>query len=277
MKERNNEILVPVNFTDRSDKGIEIAMDIAKSWNATVTFMHVISLPQYEGLQDEQNKFVSVLKENVEKKLEELRNKYKSLSIKTNSKVVVGKALPEILKYIKSANVRLVVLGSKQYKNMEEMLEGTTTERMIRFATAPVLTIKEGYDITQVSDIVFASDLGSTNVNVTKELSDLQDVTNAKLHLIKVNTKDDWITDEEAKKKLDEFNKVHELKNVAFKTINADSVEKGILDYAKNIGADIVAMSTHSMNKMPVGINKYFITEKVLQSMPKLIWTYMPN
>jgi len=277
MKERNNEIVIPVNFTDRSEKGVEIAFDIAKVWSASVTFLHVVNLPVYEGFENEQNKYLDDLKNHVEQQLDAFKNQYESPSVKVSSKVVIGKAIPEILKYVKRNNVRLVILGSKQYKNMEEMLEGTTTERMIRFADCPILTVKEAYDITQVRDIVFATDLGSTNVNITSELSDLQKVTEARLHLIKVNTKEDWVTDEEANKQLKEFNKVHELKNVTFNTVNAESVEKGILSYASNVKADIVAMSTHSMNRMPVDINKYFITEKVLQGMPKLIWTFVPN
>lgn len=277
MKERNNVILVPINFSDRSQKGIEIAGDLAERWGASVVFLHVISLPVYEGLKDEQTEYLATLRVYAEKKLEEMKSLITNDAVQIDIKVVKGKAIPEILRYASHNNVRLLVLGSKQYSNMDEMLEGTSTERIIRYADCPVLTVKESYDVTQIRDIVFATDLKPTSTYITSELKKLQEITGATLHLLKVNTKDDWMADREAERLLNEFNEVHGLSEFKFVNANADTVEEGILNYAQKHEADMIAMSTHTMNKMPVGINRYFITEKIMQGMPKLLWTCVPK
>ncbi len=277
MKERNNVILVPINFTDRSNKGIEIAGDLAERWGASVVFLHVISLPVYDGLKDDQTEYLAKIRKYAEGKLEEMKGLITNKSVQVDTKVVKGKAIPEILRYASHNNVRLLVLGSKQYKNMEEMLEGTSTERIIRYGDCPVLTVKESYDVTQIKDIVFATDLKPTNTYISEELKKIQEITGATLHLVKVNTKADWMTDREAEKELQEFNEVHGFKDFKFVNTNADTIEEGILNYARKHEADMIAMSTHTMNKMPVGINRYFITEKIMLGMPKLLWTCVPK
>ena len=277
MKERNNVILVPVNFSDRSQKGIEIAGDLAERWGSSVVFLHVISLPVYDGLQEEQTAYLANLRKYSESKLEQMKSQITNQSVKVETKVVKGKAIPEILKYASHNNVRLLVLGSKQYANMDETLDGSSTERVIRYADCPVLTVKESYDMTQIKDIVFATDLKPTNTYITDELRKFQEITGATLHIVKVNTEGDWMTDTQAEKEFEAFNGVHKFKEIKFTNTNAESVEDGILSYAKKIEADMIAMSTHTMNKMPVGINRYFITEKIMQGMPKLLWTCVPK
>ncbi|MEP2771485.1 MAG: universal stress protein [Fulvivirga sp.] len=277
MKERNNVILVPINFSDRSHKGIEIAGDLAERWGASVVFLHVISMPVYDGLQDMQTNYLAEVRKFAESKLEAMKALITNKSVKVDAKVVKGKAIPEILRYASHNNVRLLVLGSKQYESMDEMLEGTSTERILRYADCPVLTVKENYDVTQIKDIVFATDLKPTSTYITNELKKLQEITGATLHLLKVNTKNDWVTDREAERQLNEFNEVHGFNDFKFVNANADSVEEGILNYAQKHEADMIAMSTHTMNKMPVGINRYFITEKIMQGMPKLLWTCVPK
>ncbi|MTI22203.1 universal stress protein [Fulvivirga sp. RKSG066] len=278
MNQKKNQIVVPVNFSDSSEKGIEIAADIATKWNSQITFLHIIDLPEYAGIDSEMvENYLDAIRLVVEEKIDEIKRRFISTDLKVTSEVIVGKSSLEILNYAKEKNSRLIVLGARKYEKMEQLLEGSNAERITRYAPCPVLTIKEAFDITQVDDIVFATDLKSTSMYVTQELKNLQQITGANLHLVKVNTQNDWLTDKQAAKEMKRFNEVHEFEKFKFANTNAETIEDGILNYADTVDAGMIAMSTHGLDKVPVELNNRFITERVMQSSPRLVWTCIPN
>jgi nucleotide-binding universal stress UspA family protein len=274
MKYTKNVILVPTNFSEHAIKSLDMAIDIAKKWNAKLIIAHVIDLPEYEGF-DETVKalYEKDIKDSALQLLKGLSFKAYDRGVTTGIEVIVGKAGPEILKYIKEENVGLVVLGSKSYKKMDEMLAGSSMERIIRHSTCPVLTIKEPRDIKEIKDIVFATDLGLTQAYITTELKRIQEISGAKLHILKVNTKKNWKSDDELEKQLVAFNKIHELENYVFKVSNNENTEEGIIHYCKSIGPNILAMPIHGLIDRDTHLNNYFITERILLNNPSIFWS----
>ena len=68
----------------------------------------------------------------------------------------------------------------------------------------------------------------------------------AKLHLVWVNTPFNSIADDLAIEKLELTAKNHKLENYSIKVNKAFHPEEGILTYSWQVGADMIAMSTHS-------------------------------
>lgn len=274
MRFTKNTILVPVNFSDYANKALKAATDIATKWKAKLILFHVVNVPDYEGLdQQARSVYIESVKETVLQKMKDLSFKAFDKGLNVDIEIAYGQPGPEILKYIKEHNIGLVVLGSKSYQKMDEMLGGSAMERLLRYSKCPILTVKEEVGINEVKDIVFATDLGYSQPFILQELKKMQEVFGAKLHILKVNTKDNWKSDDELEKQFVKFNQLHDLKNYVFKIANSETVEEGILHYYKSVDAQMVAMPTHSLIDQSTDVKNYFITERIFLDNPSLFWS----
>lgn len=274
MRFTKNTILVPVNFSDYANKALKVAIDIAVKWKSKLVLFHVVNIPDYEGLDVQaRSVFTESVKETVLQKMKDLSFKAFDQGIKIDIEIAYGQPGPEILKFIKEENIGLVVLGAKSYKKMDEMLGGSAMERLLRYSMCPILTVRGEVAATDVKDIVYATDLGYSQPFILTELKRIQEVFGAKLHVLKVNTKESWKSDEELEKQFLKFNQLHDLKNYVFKITNSETVEQGILHYCQTIDAKMIAMPTHSLIDKSADVKNYFITERIFLDNPTLFWS----
>ncbi len=274
MRFTKNTILVPINFTDYANNALTTAIDIAVKWKSKLVLFHVINIPDYEGLDKQARQvFTESVKEIVLQKMKDVSFKAFDKGVKIEIEMTYGQPGPEILNYIREENVGLVVLGSKSYQKMDQMLGGSAMERLLRYSICPVLTVKEDVALSEVKDIVYATDLGYSQPFILTELKKIQDVFGAKLHILKVNTKENWKSDEELEKQFLKFNQLHDLKNYVFKITNSETVEEGILHYYKSVDAKMIAMPTHSLIDQSTDVKNYFITERIFLDNPSLFWS----
>jgi hypothetical protein len=65
-------------------------------------------------------------------------------------------------------------MGSKGANGFEEALIGSNTEKVVRHAKCPVLTVKSKVGIDQVKEIVFATSFKEEDSHVAEEIMRLQ-------------------------------------------------------------------------------------------------------
>jgi hypothetical protein len=56
-------------------------------------------------------------------------------------------------------------MGTQGASGLDEVLIGSTTERVVRFAHCPVITLKQEINLDEIDKIVFATDLGEDQRN----------------------------------------------------------------------------------------------------------------
>ena len=140
------KILVPVDFSEHSEKAFELAVDFANLFNAKLYIVNVIQpisfYPYYY------NEFYS--KEGIIKRMEvETKSRLDSL-IKEKGKGVkdityevrIGDPYHEILEKEKAVKADLIIMGTHGRKGVSHLLLGSVAERLIRLAECPVLTVK---------------------------------------------------------------------------------------------------------------------------------------
>ncbi len=141
-----DKILLPTDYSDTSKKAIPWAVSLAENHDAELILFHAIEEnipPQYYAAG-----ITSIfeldreLKKRASKALDIFMEEIKGKKLKTKKVVVEGKSDEEIVKYAKENNIDLVVLASHGHSGIERVLLGSTTERVIRKAPCPVLTIK---------------------------------------------------------------------------------------------------------------------------------------
>ena len=85
-------------------------------------------------------------------------NRLKAKGIKSSGTIVQGKVSKEVLLHVAEEEIDLIVVGKKGESDIEEVLFGSTTLKLIRKSTVPLLILKNTEVPFKVETIVFASD-----------------------------------------------------------------------------------------------------------------------
>jgi len=134
-------ILVPVDFTEHSERASEYALMLAKRDDASLLVVHVVSvsddiLPLVSSMEFEKKaarKAENELRDFVARKFKGYGN--------VEFEVLSGVPHREILGRAKSGKCDLVVIGSYGKGGIDRFLVGSTTERVLRKSTCPVLVV----------------------------------------------------------------------------------------------------------------------------------------
>ena len=143
------KILYPTDFSDISKNVIEYIRQLKGSGVEEILVLHVIDerglhysylyvLDEYIGEEDLKQR----LKDDATKELDEIKNKLKDCGFKITPKIEFGVPLKEILKAEQKEDISIIIIGSHGKSNVEEMLLGSVSEKVVRKCKKPVLVVK---------------------------------------------------------------------------------------------------------------------------------------
>ncbi len=242
------KILVPTDFSDQAENALKVAVQLAKKYDSEIHMLHMIELPMHQIIATsnfselpEAVFFMKVAHNNFEKALD--KDYLEDLDIFENIKFNI--ASNGILDACKEEDIDLIVMGSHGASGFKEMFIGSTAEKVVRTSKKPVLVIKNGHDVFDVNDFVFASDFKNDNKETYNQAVKLAKSWGAKIHLLMVNTAGNFKTTTDAQEAMNEFIKGTDYENHTLNIFNDISVERGILNFSKSINADLIGISTH--------------------------------
>ncbi len=142
-------ILVPTDFSEYSDKALQVARDLAKQFKSRIYLLHVVGtdvpyLPYYA--LDRQT--VDLVEKGklaaARKKLDEQLGKFPvSKSIKITTVIRQGDPYYElILNEQQEKKIQLIVIASHGKTGLLSHLIGSVAERVLRSAQCPVLLVR---------------------------------------------------------------------------------------------------------------------------------------
>lgn len=136
-----NRILLPVDFTEHSSRAAEHALRLARQNDATIHLVHVVNISDDIMPLASSMEFERKAAKAASRALTEFTAKALQGYEKVATEVLSGVPYREILGYIKASKCDLVVMGSYGKGGMDRLLMGSTTERILRRATCPVLVV----------------------------------------------------------------------------------------------------------------------------------------
>lgn len=134
-------VLVPIDFSACSLAAFEHAVAVASPRRGTVHLLHVVD-PVSSGL-GEVVPIASGVVARFEDRLNRLADAVQARDAKTEVHVAIGSIEHEILDMVDRHAVDLIVMGTHGASGWGHLLLGGTTERVVRRASCPVLTVKE--------------------------------------------------------------------------------------------------------------------------------------
>ena len=140
----NNEferIILPIDGSEFAKKAAKKAFSIAKKFDIGVVIICVLDPFRYSTSHEFFHSYTKIRRDKAEEYIDEIVEIGKSFDVKYTTKLVDGGTpLEEI---IKSANSNdLIVLGSKGHSNIERILIGSVSEKVVRHANCSVLIVR---------------------------------------------------------------------------------------------------------------------------------------
>jgi len=281
-------ILVPTDFSEQANNALDMAHEMAALAHAEIIILNVLDMPGGHAYApggasfnvmggppmggELDNVYVVELHKKTKEKLESIIAEPKYKDIKISYRLQLGNPYHSISEEIVENKVDLVVMGTKGASGMEEMLIGSNTEKVVRMAKCPVLTVKNKVKINKLKKIVFASSFTEAEDHVIAELKKMQKLLSAELHLLKVNTPNSFETSRKIKQEMKDYIDKYDLKHASVNICNDVVEEDGIIYFSEEINADLIAMATHGRTGF-MHLLSGSIAEDVVNHAQRPVWT----
>ncbi len=139
-------LLVPTDFSANASQALQYAKEIARGTQATLHILHIVEPVVYPadwsyaqvGFADIEQE----LQENAEKELSALTDGLTKDGYNVVTAVRRGRASDEICNYASENGISIIAIGTHGRSGLEHFLFGSTTERVLRKAPCPVLSVR---------------------------------------------------------------------------------------------------------------------------------------
>ena len=139
-------LLIPTDFSENASQALGLAKEVARGPQATLHLLHVVEPVVYPadwsyaqvGFADIEQE----LQENAEKELAALSAKLRDEGYTVDTSVRRGRASDEICAYASECGASIIAIGTHGRSGLEHFLFGSTTERVLRKAPCPVLSVR---------------------------------------------------------------------------------------------------------------------------------------
>jgi len=240
-------ILVPTDFSKQAENALKVAAQIARNHNSEIYLLHSLEMPLHigssgdSGGMPESLYFIKLAEKNFAELLEQPYLK----GIPVFEAIGHNEIYEDINESVENRNIEMVVMGSHGSSGFKEMFIGSNTEKVVRTSKIPVLVIKNEHERFEINNFVFATDFSEEGRLSFNEAYKFAKEVGAKMHLLYVNTPGAFKTSFDINELMTDFLKGMGVDNYTLNVYNDTSVEKGILNFAKESKAELIGMSTH--------------------------------
>ena len=250
------KILIPTDFSNEAQNAAELARSLALKFSARLVFLHSIEVTSSESINASgaPSNFDSyadsmLVHESIKRANEEMSTLLDVSTfqgIEVSQIIKIGSPFNHIYDAIEDDGVDFVVMGTKGASGLSEVLIGSNTEKVVRRAKCPVLTVKEAIGESVFESIVYATDMGPHEDGVIEALKEIQQAYDSKIYMVWVNTPNNFKADRITKAMMRDFAEKHSLTNYEVHVFNDVIEEDGIRHFADEVGAGMIVMGTSS-------------------------------
>ena len=139
-------ILVGCDFSPYSDLAVHYGLHLAQEFESELHLIHVIEPPLYRDLSKPGIKpgddYQKDLRARLKEKLSLMIPEEACVWCTPKTALLAGHPHDELTKYSVINDIDLIILGLRGQKLMESLFVGSTTDRVVRQAPCPVLSVR---------------------------------------------------------------------------------------------------------------------------------------
>jgi nucleotide-binding universal stress UspA family protein len=143
------KIVCPVDFSHCAQQALNYAQDLAKTFNAELSVVHAYEDPAayvtpmpMSGYVGPGAELLLELRKQLEVRLGECKVAVEKSGVNVRTELLEGTPYRVVLDWAKEWGADLIVIGTHGHTGLTHALLGSVTERVVRMATCPVLTIR---------------------------------------------------------------------------------------------------------------------------------------
>ncbi len=275
------KILVPYDFSEISKDALDFACQLAGKAGGQITLFHVIEHPSasrmktmgVSGADPMEVLYMKRLIEQTRIKMAETLESHNTGNVTVKQEIKLGNPDQELIEEVDNDDIDLIVMGTQGAEGVQEFLEGSYSERVVRNANCPVLTVNNETNIETIKELVFASDFEMIPEDFVNRLLAFRKILGARLRIVIINTPASFTASRLDNKLLDKFVAKYNIDNCTTEIYNHSNEEDGIIAYAEDIGAHMIALGTNQLK----GVRHFLkgsIAEDVVNHSSLPVWTY---
>lgn len=139
------KILVATDFSGPSVGAVRYALKFAAQFEAQLLLLHVLHDPaEAPGFYSSKKAGKKVLR-NMEEAASEMMNEFVAKHFKdfkkVLAKIIPGLPAEEIVRLAEKEKADMIVIGTRGHSGLKRLMIGSVTDRVIRVASCPVLTV----------------------------------------------------------------------------------------------------------------------------------------
>jgi universal stress protein A len=139
-------ILAPTDFSDYSKEAINDALELAQTFGAKLSLLHVVELPSSPIEEFVPSTMGGDLLDDLERRasaeLAQVLPQAQEATIEVRRAVVMGSPFRKIIETAEAEHVDLIVMATHGRTGLRHLVMGSVAERVVRTAPCPVLTIR---------------------------------------------------------------------------------------------------------------------------------------
>ena len=141
------KILCPTDFSEPSYEGLKAGNELANFFSAELVLVYVISTSQILPVSHEPAaallpQILKDVEESAKKSLQQIAQDKIFKDIKVRTLLLQGGPAEEIVWAAEKETVDLIVIATHGQSGWKKFISGSVTERVVRLADRPVLTIQ---------------------------------------------------------------------------------------------------------------------------------------
>ncbi len=139
------KILCPTDFSEFSDWALELALPMARWFKSEISVMHVVPRvlmhPEYFPYMQEPVLPSPDVRNQAQEELDRYAERVRETGIETQVCLEEGDSVEELLVKAEQWPADLIVMGTHGRRGFERLVLGSVTEKVLRKAPCPVLTV----------------------------------------------------------------------------------------------------------------------------------------
>jgi nucleotide-binding universal stress UspA family protein len=142
-----HRILVPTDFSKFSQIALKYASALAEKFSAELYLLHIVQdlavfIPDMITVAPPPAPTVEQMTKAVQDAFDRMVKENKLDRFPIHREVREGTPFYEIVRYAKEQDVDLIIMGTHGHTGLTHMLLGSVTEKVVRKAPCPVLTVR---------------------------------------------------------------------------------------------------------------------------------------
>ena len=155
---------------------------------------------------------------------------------------IVGRPMPIIEAYVKANNIDLIISVAEISSGVKSLFTTTLSSQIIKEIGIPYLTLKCDRSWEEIQRIGLVGDFKHAEKRNLSVLKQLQKAFKAAFYLFTINTSNDFQSETDAKRNMEEFARINGLSDVSYYIYSAKDKKSGIINIIVEYKINLMAL-----------------------------------